>query len=399
MRYAFADCLLDTDTLTLSRSGTAVPVEPQVFDLVRLLVENPGRVVTRDEIVAAVWHGRIVSDSAISARITAARKAVGDDGKRQAVIRTVARRGLQLAVPVDLENVAAATQARHDPDHSPAIRYTRTGAGQFLAYCIDGSGPPLLRISHVGSNIEQEWHIPSKRLLRERLAATNRLLCFDELGSGLSQRDVCVEGLEPRAENLLNVADAAGFDRFSILSESGSAMVALTAAAKWPERIDRLVLVAGYAEGRTRRIKEQAPEMLQVLIDEGWSRPQPAFGGAYIAAYQPDGPYEEAQRVVVMMQNAISREFMLRNREFVNNASVMDILPRISCPTLVVHSRHDGVHPITEAQKLASNIPGAELFVLDSANHIPLPGTPAFDPFIERVTDFLSQPGGQDAAD
>ena len=80
MQYTFADCLLDTDTRTLMRAGAAVPVEPQVFDLLALLAANAERVVTTDEIVQVVWRGRIVSDSTISARIASARKAVGDTG-------------------------------------------------------------------------------------------------------------------------------------------------------------------------------------------------------------------------------------------------------------------------------------------------------------------------------
>jgi len=93
MTYEFADCALDIDRRELMRNGVLVPLEPQVFDLLQMLVENPGRVVTRDEIVDGVWGGRIVSESAMSARISAARKAVGDDGKSQAVIRTVQRKG------------------------------------------------------------------------------------------------------------------------------------------------------------------------------------------------------------------------------------------------------------------------------------------------------------------
>jgi DNA-binding winged helix-turn-helix (wHTH) protein len=100
MKLHFADCVLDTATLSLTRGGAPVAVEPQVFDLIRLLAEQSDRVVTRDELVVAVWGGRIVSESAISARVAAARRAVGDDGKRQALIRTIARRGLQMSVPV-----------------------------------------------------------------------------------------------------------------------------------------------------------------------------------------------------------------------------------------------------------------------------------------------------------
>lgn len=83
----------------LRREETVVEIEPQVLDLIAYLASHPGRVVSRDEIMQGVWGGRIVSDSAISSRINLARRALGDDGKRQRIIRTVSRRGF-LFVPV-----------------------------------------------------------------------------------------------------------------------------------------------------------------------------------------------------------------------------------------------------------------------------------------------------------
>ncbi|MGE0697941.1 MAG: winged helix-turn-helix domain-containing tetratricopeptide repeat protein [Hyphomicrobiaceae bacterium] len=101
MRYRFADCELDTDRHELWSAGEPVRIEPQVFDLLALLVQHPGRLVSRDELIARVWGGRIVSESTISARINAARKAVGDDGERQGVIATVPRRGIKLVAAVE----------------------------------------------------------------------------------------------------------------------------------------------------------------------------------------------------------------------------------------------------------------------------------------------------------
>ena len=77
------------------KAGAPVPVEPQVFDLIALLASRPGDLVSRDEIIAEVWGGRIVSESAIATRINAARAALGDDGKAQKVIQTVPRRGFR----------------------------------------------------------------------------------------------------------------------------------------------------------------------------------------------------------------------------------------------------------------------------------------------------------------
>ena len=93
VQFVFADHVLDTDRRELHRGSEAIPVEPQVFDLLIYLVQNRDRVVTKDDLIASVWRGRIVSDSTLTSRINAARKAVGDNGQEQRLIRTVARRG------------------------------------------------------------------------------------------------------------------------------------------------------------------------------------------------------------------------------------------------------------------------------------------------------------------
>jgi len=100
MRLLIGPCVVDTQALRVTRDGAPVAIEPKVFDLLLLLIENRARVVSRDEILEKVWAGRIVSDDALSSCIKAARRAVGDDGKSQQVIRTIHRRGFQLVGPV-----------------------------------------------------------------------------------------------------------------------------------------------------------------------------------------------------------------------------------------------------------------------------------------------------------
>ncbi len=94
-RLAFADLELDLQRHELRRAGEPVHVEPQVFDLIVHLVRNRDRVVTKDELFDTIWNGRIVSEAALSSRINAARKAVGDDGERQEIIRTIHKRGFR----------------------------------------------------------------------------------------------------------------------------------------------------------------------------------------------------------------------------------------------------------------------------------------------------------------
>lgn len=93
MIYQFANCCLDLPAHRLTRAGAAVHTEPQVFDLLALLAARAPDLVGYDDMIALIWNGRIVSDSTLAARIGAARAAIGDSGRRQAIIRTVPRRG------------------------------------------------------------------------------------------------------------------------------------------------------------------------------------------------------------------------------------------------------------------------------------------------------------------
>lgn len=103
MRYRFDRFVLDTEQFTLADAGTPVHVEPLVFDLLACLVENVGRVLTRDCIVERVWKGRIVSDATIASCIKSARKALGDSGESQSYIRTVRGRGIQFSATLSVE--------------------------------------------------------------------------------------------------------------------------------------------------------------------------------------------------------------------------------------------------------------------------------------------------------
>ena len=120
MQYRFSDYVLDVERRELRRSGTLIALEPQVFDVLTHLIRRRDRVITKDDLLGAVWHGRIVSESTLTSRINAARRAIGDTGEAQAFIRTVARKGIrfvgevhetngergQLQVPQDRPSIA-----------------------------------------------------------------------------------------------------------------------------------------------------------------------------------------------------------------------------------------------------------------------------------------------------
>jgi adenylate cyclase len=122
MTYRFADCELDTDRRELRRSGEVVALEPQVFELLAYLVAHPDRVVSKDEINAAVWGGRIVSDAALSSRMNSVRHAIGDDGKAQSLVRTVHGRGFRFvgAIAADAPHTQASAE-RRGPREGPIV--------------------------------------------------------------------------------------------------------------------------------------------------------------------------------------------------------------------------------------------------------------------------------------
>jgi TolB-like protein/cytochrome c-type biogenesis protein CcmH/NrfG len=108
VQFLFSNYVLDPGLSELTRDGEAVPVEPQVFDLLAYLIESRERVVTKDDLIARIWGGRAVSESTLTSRINAARKAVGDTGKDQAVIRTIARKGFRFVGDVHVQGTGPA---------------------------------------------------------------------------------------------------------------------------------------------------------------------------------------------------------------------------------------------------------------------------------------------------
>lgn len=120
MRYLFDDCALDMDRRELHRGEGQVAIEPQVFDLLAHLIRHRDRVVSKDDLLATIWKGRVVSESALFNRINAARKAIGDAGDRQHLIRTLPRKGLRFVGEVREEGVQSLPAGLSPPDR-PSI--------------------------------------------------------------------------------------------------------------------------------------------------------------------------------------------------------------------------------------------------------------------------------------
>ena len=111
MDHAFENCVLDEQRRELRRDGLVVPIEPQVFDLLEYLIRNRERVVSRDDLIAGVWKGRIVSDTTLSSRINAVRSAIGDNGRSQRLIKTLSKKGIRFVGAVSVREPSDQVQS------------------------------------------------------------------------------------------------------------------------------------------------------------------------------------------------------------------------------------------------------------------------------------------------
>lgn len=171
VRFCFAEHVLDVDLRELTRAGEGIAVEPQVFDLLIYLVENRERVVSKDDLIESIWDGRIVSESTLTSRINAARKAVGDTGKDQAVIRTIARKGFRFVgdVQVHQDGAETATSGASTPEQPIEAAYRPLPA-------LDRTAIAVLPFVNIGGEPEQDYF--SEGISEDIITALSKLRWF-----------------------------------------------------------------------------------------------------------------------------------------------------------------------------------------------------------------------------
>lgn len=395
MIYRFADCELDMSRHRLLRGGDEVHVEPQVFALLALLIERDGDVVTRDEMIERVWKGQIVSEATVGARISAARAAIGDTGRAQAVIRTVPRVGLQLVVPVEVKGQEERAAASGVPAQGLLrIRSAQASDGSHLAWTASGEGPPLLRAGHWLTNLDRDRDNAIWGPWLARLGRGRRLVRYDSRGTGMSSPDCGALTLESFVDDLATVADAAGLERFDIFAASQSVAVSLAYALRHPARVRRIVSYGGWPQGASMR-KETAgasmTEALGAMLRLGWGKAEGGYMRSFISLFLPGASPEQVAAFVELQTASATPERAVEIRDVISRFDVMDILPKVQVPVLVAHARDDAMHPFSQAQLLMQYLPDAQLLPLPSANHILLPDEPAFNMLMDAVDRFLAE--------
>ena len=392
MIYRFGEYTLDPLTYDLQCNGESIPIEPQVFGVLAHLIENRDRVVSKDDLIDAVWNGRIVSDATLSSRISAARNAVGDTGRDQAILRTIPRRGFRFVATVATDEEADILKA-DAPEIAQTIRYCTTADGVQLAYSFAGAGTPLLKVANWLNHLEFDLASPMWAPLFHEFTRHRQLLRYDSRGVGLSDWDVGDFTFDLLVDDLEAVINTSGVETFALLGISQGAAIAIDYAARHPDRVTHLILWGGFARGRRKRgnREDQAEsEAFITLMRQGWGKETSPFRQMFASLYLPEANDEQIKWWTDMQRTATSPENAVHLREAIDNLDVTEQLAKVQTPTLILHSEREAVAPLSEARFMASRIPNAKFVALDSANHLVLHQEPAWRRAVDEINAFLS---------
>jgi pimeloyl-ACP methyl ester carboxylesterase/DNA-binding winged helix-turn-helix (wHTH) protein len=404
MIYEFEEFVLDTKRHELRRRGEPQHLEPQVYSVLRHLVEHRDRLVTSKELIDEVWGGRFVTPATLNSRIKALRQALGDDGAAQRVIQTVRGRGFRIAIEVRTVTDAHRTSVAAAPSNGATagaaearqqIMFCRSYDGVRIAYAKSGDfgSPPVVKLANWLTHLEYDWNSPVWRHWLAEMGRGHTLIRYDARGCGLSDHDAPDISFESWVRDLEAVVDAERLERFSLLGISQGCAVAIAYAVRHPERVDKLVLYGGYAVGRSLRNLSPQAEMeralLQNLIRVGWGRDNPAFRQVFGTLFLPEGTPEQ-QQWFNDLAKTMPMENALRIRQTTDGIDVRTEAAEVRSPALVLHARGDAMIPFEFGRQLAALIPGARFAPLDSRNHVLLETEPAWSRFVDEVRAFLS---------
>jgi DNA-binding winged helix-turn-helix (wHTH) protein/pimeloyl-ACP methyl ester carboxylesterase len=394
--YQFGPFHLDVRERRLSRAGEVIPLRLKVFDTLLILVENAGRLVTKQELLDTVWPGTAVEENNLNHNVSVLRKALGERATDQQYIETVPRVGYRFAAlvePIAISARASSSSHPHAAKPRQEIRYCTTSDGVRLAYATTGSGPPLVKASNWLTHLDFEWGSPIWRHWYAELSRHHRLVRYDERGNGMSQRDVDDVSFGTWVRDLETVVDAAGLDRFPLLGISRGGSIAIAYAVKHPERVTHLVLYGAFPAGVNRYGTPQQIEEKRAhtsLVRLGWGLKNPAFCKTFTCRFIPEATpeherwFDELQRVSTSPENAA------RLMECDSDIDVRPLLSQVKTPTLVIHCDRDHVVVPERGRHLAAGIAGARYVSLPGANHLMLEEEPAWASFLEELGLFLN---------
>jgi len=266
--------------------------------------------------------------------------------------------------------------------------------GRRIAYAAVGEGPPLVLPGWWVSNLTEDWKRANFRHFVEALARTRRVIRYDRLGCGLSDRERPPEtmSIEYEADLLAALVDELELDRVSLFGSSCGGPTAIVYAVRNPTRVDRLVLYGSYANGAdlgSREIRRATVE----LVRTHWG-----LGSRMLAdLFVPSAGADDREAFAVFQRHSADAATAAALMELIWDTDVSESATRLDAPTLVVHRRGDRAIRFVAGERLAALVPDADLVQLDGDAHPPWFGD--VDDLARAIAPFLGTLAPEPAAE
>ncbi|MPZ57807.1 MAG: alpha/beta fold hydrolase [Rhizobiales bacterium] len=284
------------------------------------------------------------------------------------------------------------------PQPAQQIRFCTSRDGTRIAYATCGSGPPLVWMQHWVHHLNLDWDSPVWRDWLTFLARRNMLVRYDHRGCGLSDRDGITFSFEKLHEDFEAVMTAVDAEPSVVFAMGGAACaVAMSYAIRHTGRVSRLILYAPYMRNRlageaSAAQVEEANTRLKV-IELGWPNDNPAYGQFFTSLHMPDASEEQFRSYNELLRRATKPTNAIGLLKAMYLTDARELVPKVRCPTLVLHARGDSVIPFDEGRAVAALIPGAQFVPLESRNHVLLPDETAWQRLVEAIDAFVPGPG------
>ena len=276
-------------------------------------------------------------------------------------------------------------------NHHQHIAFARTADGVTIAHSRLGTGPPLVKAGNGYSHLEHELENPLWRHWIDELSSRNTLVRYDERGTGLSDRIIADLTFELLVDDLSTVVDASGLSRFDLFAGSRGVPVAIAFAARYPERVARLILVNGFPMGwRFLSDDDVVASWDALLVLARSSRKTPGLGKVFANQYFPEATAAQLDWSNKIQEQSISPDMEYRYFDLCGSLNVVELLKEVRAPTLVMHCKGDQMVPFEAGRFIAAQIPGAEFVALDGSNHLPLATDACWPVIQEELRRFLA---------
>jgi len=413
--YRFGNFRLEASQRMLSDSEQAIALPPKVFDTLLMLVENAGRVLSKEKMLAEIWEDSFVEENNLAQNISTLRRFLGQTQDLK-FIETVPKFGYRFVAKV--ENISSTvvepevfeeTRARmfikdrgqegaislvtspECPEFTLETHYVQNGDVN-IAYQVAGDGPiDIVFVMGWVSHLEYFWKHHLFASFLHKLASFSRLILFDKRGTGLSDSVPIRElpTLEQRMEDVHAVMNAVGSERAVLIGVSEGGPMCSLFAATYPERTTALVMIGTYA----KRIRdddypwaptEEELEAFLELIQRDWGKSVGIEERAPSMA--EDEEFREWWATYLRMGASPGAAVALTKMNA--EIDVRNVLPSIRIPTLVIHRSGDMCLKVEEGRYVASQIPGCKYVELAGIDHLPFVGEQA--EILDEIEQFLT---------